>query len=43
MKYIVRCASWYRQVRQQTCDLVTLLEMAAPQSYYYLFMEDDFR
>ncbi|BDA42972.1 hypothetical protein COCOBI_03-8650 [Coccomyxa sp. Obi] len=32
-----------RQVRQQTCDLITLLEMATPKSYYYLFMEDDFR
>ena len=30
-------------MRKQTCDLITLLEMAAPLSHYYLFMEDDFR
>ncbi|EIE24399.1 hypothetical protein COCSUDRAFT_61824 [Coccomyxa subellipsoidea C-169] len=33
----------FLQVRQQTCDLITLLETATPQSFYYLFMEDDFR
>ena len=32
-----------REVRKQTCDLITLLEMAQPLSHYYLFMEDDFR
>ena len=32
-----------REVRKQTCDLITLLEMAEPLSHYYLFMEDDFR
>ncbi|CAK0787359.1 hypothetical protein CVIRNUC_010579 [Coccomyxa viridis] len=32
-----------REVRRQTCDLITLLEMAEPLSHYYLFMEDDFR
>lgn len=31
-----------RQVRKQTCDLIALLREAAPQSRYYLFMEDDF-
>ncbi|CAL5222351.1 g4702 [Coccomyxa viridis] len=31
------------EVRKQTCDLITLLEMAQPLSHYYLFMEDDFR
>ena len=30
-------------MRRQTCDLITLLEMAEPLSHYYLFMEDDFR
>ena len=33
----------HREVRKQTCDLITLLEMAQPLSHYYLFMEDDFR
>ncbi|KAK9919150.1 hypothetical protein WJX75_009727 [Coccomyxa subellipsoidea] len=32
-----------RQVRKQTCDLITLLETSLPMSHYYLFMEDDFR
>ena len=32
-----------REVRRQTCELITLLEMAQPLSLYYLFMEDDFR
>ena len=32
-----------REVRKQTCDLITLMEMAVPMSSYYLFMEDDFR
>ena len=32
-----------REVRRQTCDLVSLLEMAQPLSHYYMFMEDDFR
>lgn len=32
-----------REVRKQTCELITLLEMAQPLSHYYLFMEDDFR
>ncbi|KAK3263399.1 hypothetical protein CYMTET_27790 [Cymbomonas tetramitiformis] len=31
-----------RGVRKQTCDLVTLIEMARDISDYYLFMEDDF-
>lgn len=33
----------HREVRKQTGDLITLLEMAQPLSHYYLFMEDDFR
>ena len=32
-----------REVRRQTCDLISLLEMAQPLSHYYVFMEDDFR
>jgi len=32
-----------RQVRRQTCDLISLLEMAEPLSHYYMFLEDDFR
>lgn len=32
-----------REVRRQTSELITLLEMAQPLSHYYLFMEDDFR
>ena len=32
-----------REVRRQTCDLISLLEMAQPRSHYYMFMEDDFR
>ncbi|KAK9816773.1 hypothetical protein WJX72_004931 [[Myrmecia] bisecta] len=32
-----------REVRQQTSDLIALLQAATPLSHYYLFMEDDFR
>lgn len=32
----------HREVRRQTCDLVTLIEHAAPKSRYFMFMEDDF-
>jgi len=32
-----------REVRRQTCDLISLLEMAEPLSHYYMFLEDDFR
>ncbi len=38
-----RCYVLGRQVRKQTCDLVSLMETSAPFSHYYLFMEDDFR
>jgi len=31
------------EVRKQTCDLITLMEMGANTSDYYMFMEDDFR
>jgi len=31
------------EVRKQTCDLITLMEMGAATSQYYMFMEDDFR
>lgn len=30
------------QVRKQTCDLVSMLELAAPLADFYYFMEDDF-
>ena len=32
-----------REVRRQTCDLVTLMDVAQPLSHYFMFMEDDFR
>ena len=32
-----------REVRRQTCDLVTLMDVAQPMSHYFMFMEDDFR
>eukprot|EP00884_Botryococcus_braunii_P003153 jgi/Botrbrau1/12839/Bobra.0045s0008.1 len=32
-----------REVRKQTRDLVTLMNMAKGLSHYYMFMEDDFR
>ena len=38
-----QCMMAHREVRQQTCDLITLMETAVPLSSYYLFMEDDFR
>jgi len=31
-----------REVRKQTCDLISLMELAANTSEYYMFMEDDF-
>jgi len=31
-----------RYVRQQTCDVITLIRMVAPRSKYFMFMEDDF-
>jgi hypothetical protein len=31
------------EVRRQTCDLITLMDLGAASSQYYMFMEDDFR
>merc|ERR1712070_97104 len=31
-----------RFVRQQTCDVVTLIKQATARSRYFMFMEDDF-
>ena len=38
----MKCTSC-REVRRQTCDLVTLMDVAEPLSHYFMFMEDDFR
>lgn len=32
-----------REVRRQTCDLISLLQSAHNASHYFMFMEDDFR
>ena len=32
-----------REVRRQTCDLISLMEAGTPDSEHYMFMEDDFR